>query len=223
MYKDAKELLNKEIDFGLKKQIYYSIHNGTEVFKEVLGRSIDVFGADLSTNILPRVMTFCIDRQFSPDLYVAKNGFESNTRSVNVFNYKVVELANSNMLLHVAKTKNGILLPNKSKYKLEYSRNNDFGQEQLKLDLGDKHNTKVINSPYYGIIVYSIGRGYEVQSINLIVPNYNMEHYLEKIDIKEEIERLKTVENDRENEKTLVTLKDIVKNNKEEIINKKIN
>ena len=46
-----------------------------------------------------------------------------------------------------------------------------------------------------------------------------METYIEKIDIKSEVERLKTVQNDIQNEKTLITLKNEF--NKSKIINKK--
>lgn len=46
-----------------------------------------------------------------------------------------------------------------------------------------------------------------------------METYIEKIDIKSEVERFKTVQNDIQNEKTLITLKNEF--NKSQIINKK--
>lgn len=46
-----------------------------------------------------------------------------------------------------------------------------------------------------------------------------METYIEKIDIKSEVERFKTVQNDTQNEKTLITLKNEF--NKSQIINKK--
>lgn len=46
-----------------------------------------------------------------------------------------------------------------------------------------------------------------------------METCIEKIDIKSEVERLKTVQNDIQNEKTLITLKNEF--NKSKIINKK--
>ena len=32
MYNSAKELIQNEIDYELKKQIYYSIANGVEIF-----------------------------------------------------------------------------------------------------------------------------------------------------------------------------------------------
>ena len=46
-----------------------------------------------------------------------------------------------------------------------------------------------------------------------------METYIEKVDIKSEVERFKTAQNDIQNEKTLITLKNEF--NKNQIINKK--
>lgn len=218
MYNNAKELVKKEIDYDLKKQIYYSVSNGVEIFKILKINNIEIFDNELSSNILSRVMTFCIDRQFSPDIYISKNGFESNIKRVNVFNYKVAELRNNNMVIHIAKTKIGKNMPNKSSYKLSYAQNNNFKQQQLKLDLCG-NNQKIIEGPYYGIITYSISESLQIKSINLIIPSPDMESYIEKIDIKSEVERLKTVQNDRQNEKTLVTLKNEIK--KSQIINKK--
>ena len=104
MYNNAKELIQGEVDYELKKQIYYSISNGVEIFKSLKISNIEIFDNELSSNILSRIMTFCIDRQFSPDIYINKNGFESNIKSVNGFNYKVAELRNNNMVMHIAKT-----------------------------------------------------------------------------------------------------------------------
>ena len=163
-------------------------------------------------------MTFCIDRQFSPDIYINKNGFESNIKTVNVFIYKVAELRNSNMVIHIAKTSKGKSLPTKSVYKLEYAQNNNFSQQQLKLDLIGNTN-KVTVGPYYGIITYNIDSNLEIKTINLVIPELDMETYIEKVDIKSEVERFKTAQNDIQNEKTLITLKNEF--NKNQIINKK--
>ena len=218
MYNSAKELIENEIDYELKKQIYYSISNGVEIFKELKIGNIEIFDNELSSNILSRIMTFCIDRQFSPDIYVNKNGFESNIKTVNVFNYKVAELRNNNMVIHIAKTTKGRNLLSKSVYKLKYAQNNNFKQQQLKLDLVGNTN-KVTIEPYYGIITYNVDQNLEIKAINLIIPASDMETYIEKIDIKSEVERLKTVQNDIQNEKTLITLKNEF--NKSKIINKK--
>lgn len=218
MYNNANELIKNEIDYELKRQIYYSISNGVEIFKSLKIGNIEIFDNELSSNILSRIMTFCIDRQFSPDIYINKNGFESNIRAVNVFNYKVAELRNKNMVIHIAKTNKGKSLPNKSAYKLECAQNNNFEQQQLKLDLMGNTN-KITVGPYYGIITYNIDQDLEIKSINLIIPASDMETYIEKIDIKSEVERFKTVQNDVQNEKTLITLKNEF--NKSQIINKK--
>lgn len=218
MYDNAKELIQGEVDYELKRQIYYSISNGVEIFKSLKIDNIEIFDNELSSNILSRIMTFCIDRQFSPDIYINKNGFESNIKKVNVFNYKVAELRNKNMVIHIAKTNRGKSLPTKSGYKLRYAQNNNFKQQQLKLDLAEKTNKTTVE-PYYGIITYNVGRNLDIESINLVIPATDMETYIEKIDIKSEVERLKTVQNDKQNEKILVTLKNEFK--KSQIVNGK--
>lgn len=218
MYDNAKELIQGEVDYELKRQIYYSISNGVEIFKSLKIDNIEIFDNELSSNILSRIMTFCIDRQFSPDIYINKNGFESNIKKVNVFNYKVAELRNKNMVIHIAKTNRGKSLPTKSGYKLIYAQNNNFKQQQLKLDLSEKASKTTVE-PYYGIITYNISRNLDIESINLVIPAIDMETYIEKIDIKSEVERLKTIQNDKQNEKTLVTLKNEFK--RSQIINEK--
>lgn len=218
MYNNAKELIEKEIDYELKKQIYYSISNGIEVFKSLEISNIEIFDNDLSSNILPRIMTFCIDRQFSPELYVNKGGFVSNVKIVNMFNHKVAELRNNNMVLHIAKT-NKRILPNISAYKLEYAQNNNFRQQQLKWDLFENTN-KITAGPYYGIVTYKVDKNLEIKEINLVIPATDMKTYIEKVDIKGEVERLKTVQNDKQNEKTLVTLKNEIR--KSQIVNNEL-
>ena len=122
------------------------------------------------------------------------------------------------MVIHIAKTTKGRNLLSKSVYKLKYAQNNNFKQQQLKLDLVGNTN-KVTIEPYYGIITYNVDQNLEIKAINLIIPASDMETYIEKIDIKSEVERLKTVQNDIQNEKTLITLKNEF--NKSKIINKK--
>ena len=165
-------------------------------------------------------MTFCIDRQFSPDIYINKNGFESYIKRVNNFNHKVAELGNNNMVIHIARITGRKVLPNKSAYRLRYALNNNFKQQQLKLNL-DGNTNKVTVGPYYGMITYNIDQDLEIRAINLIIPSSDMNTYIEKVDIKSEVERFKTVQNDEQNEKTLITLKNEFNKSKSKIINEK--
>ena len=77
MYSNVDELLKNEITPDFQRQIYYGVQNGTVIFKELLGDNIELFGNSLSSNVLPRIMNFCINRQFSPEIYISKNGFIS--------------------------------------------------------------------------------------------------------------------------------------------------
>ena len=209
MYDNAKELIQNEMDFEFKKQIYYSISNGIEIFRELKIKNIEIFDSELSSNILSRIVTFCVDMQFSPDIYIPKNGFESSIKVVNNFKHKVVELRNANMIIDIARIKGNGQLPYKSKYRLKYAQNNNFSCQQLKLNLGENIN-KIYTEPYYGIITYNVSQNLELEKINLVIPTLDMESYIEKIDIKNEFERFRTIQNDKQNEKTLVTLKNSI-------------
>lgn len=101
---------------------------------------------------------------------------------------------------------------------MRYALNNNFKQQQLKLNL-DGNTNKVTVGPYYGMITYNIDQDLEIRAINLIIPSSDMNTYIEKVDIKSEVERFKTVQNDEQNEKTLITLKNEF--NKSKIINEK--
>lgn len=103
---------------------------------------------------------------------------------------------------------------------MRYALNNNFKQQQLKLNL-DGNTNKVTVGPYYGMITYNIDQDLEIRAINLIIPSSDMNTYIEKVDIKSEVERFKTVQNDEQNEKTLITLKNEFNKSKSKIINEK--
>ena len=71
------------------------------------------------------------------------------------------------------------------------------------------------------MITYNIDQDLEIRAINLIIPSSDMNTYIEKVDIKSEVERFKTVQNDEQNEKTLITLKNEFNKSKSKIINEK--
>ena len=71
---------------------------------------------------------------------------------------------NNNMVIHIAKTTKGRNLLSKSVYKLKYAQNNNFKQQQLKLDLVGNTN-KVTIEPYYGIITYNVDQNLEIKAI----------------------------------------------------------
>ena len=71
------------------------------------------------------------------------------------------------------------------------------------------------------MITYNIDQDLEIRAINLIIPSSDMNTYIEKVDIKSEVERFKTVKNDEQNEKTLITLKNEFNKSKSKIINEK--
>ena len=211
MYSNVNELLKNEITPDFQRQIYYGVQNGTVIFKELLGDNIELFGNSLSSNVLPKIMNFCINRQFSPEIYISKNGFVSYVKKVNSFGQKIVVLENENLILHVAKVQRGNKLPSEAKYKKALAQNNTFEDGQLQMDLWNKDSNKINVLSNYGIISYSLTKDFNVESIFLVIPNTTCDGYIGDIDIMAEVEKIKSVDTDKQNEKTLITLKEKVK------------
>jgi len=74
----------------------------------------------------------------------------------------------------------------------------------------------------YGIISYSLTKDFNVESIFLVIPNTTFDGYIGDIDIMSEVEKIKSVDTDKQNEKTLITLKEKVKEDIKEQQEKKI-
>ena len=110
MYKSAKELIKGEVTPELELQIYYSVKNGIEVYKEFERENASLFMGSLRNNVMPRIVTYCIEKQFSPEMYIGKNNFFSQILKVNNFGYEVAEIRNNNIVIHFSKVKNGIFL-----------------------------------------------------------------------------------------------------------------
>ena len=208
MFKNATELLESEISLDFMRQIYYGVQNGTTIFKELVERNPELFNNGLSNNIIPKLVSFCINSQFSPEMYVSKDGFLAYIQTVNGFGYNVVVLENENLILHVAKVNRGNKLPSKAKYKLSLAKNNNFEEGQMQLNLWESGNNVAVLGRNYGVISYSLGKDYQVDSIVLAIPNTGFDSYLADVNIKEVVERIKSVDNDKQNEKTLITLKE---------------
>lgn len=215
MYNNADELIKNEIDNEFMKQVYYGIENGIEIYKELLGNNLELFGNSLSSNVLPRLVSFCINSQFSPEVYVSKSGFKSYIKKTNSFGATIVVLEKKNLVLHVTKVSVGNHLPGKAKYKLELAQNNNFDELQLKINLENENSKENIISQNYGIISYSLNKDYTVSSIELVIPDKYFTNYLSKLNIKEKVEMFKNENTDKQNRKTLITLKEQIKENPE--------
>lgn len=214
MYRSAKELLKGEITPDLELQIYNSVKNGLEVYKEFVMENVSLFYGSLKNNVMPRIMTYCIEKQFSPEMYVGKDEFSSNIVKVNNFGYEVAEIRNKNIVIHFSKVKNGIFKASNAKYKLKYAQNNNFKENQMMI--GEMNNQPIIKEGlYYGMVTYGISEQNELKTLNLLIPNSNITTYLENIDIKNLVEKFNIDEHEEENHKKIVSLKEGILNKKE--------
>jgi hypothetical protein len=90
------------------------------------------------------------------------------------------------------------------------------------MDLWNKDSNKINDISNYGIISYSLTKDFNVESIFLVIPNTTFDGYIGDIDIMSEVEKIKSVDTDKQNEKTLITLKEKVKEDIKEQQEKKI-
>ncbi|CDE14935.1 putative uncharacterized protein [Clostridium sp. CAG:470] len=214
MYKNAKELIEKEITTDLEIQIYKSIKNGIEVYKEFENENSFLFSGSLSNNVMPRIITYCVEKQFSPEMYVSKEGFNSRIIKVNNFGYEVAEIKNDNLVIHFSKVKGGIFKASSAKYKLKYAKNNSFMDNQM--IIGEMNNNLTVKDGlYYGMVTYSIDESRKLKTLNLLIPNSQITSYLENIDIKKIAEKFNVIEDKEENYKKIVSLKEDILNKRE--------
>lgn len=214
MYKSAKELIKGEVTPELELQIYHSVKNGIEVYKEFERENASLFMGSLRNNVMPRIVTYCIEKQFSPEMYIGKNNFFSQILKVNNFGYEVAEIRNNNIVIHFSKVKNGIFKPSNARYKLKYANNNNFIGNQMMI--GEMNSKPIIKEGlYYGMVTYGINEQRELKTLNLLIPNSDITTYLENVNIKELAEKFSTVRQEEENHKKIVSLKEDILKKKE--------
>jgi len=150
-----------------------------------------------------------IYRQFEPDMLSETFPFTPKPERVNNFNYKTLNLLRRNVIINVAKAKDKNSLPRKSKYKLENCRLNNFSQKQLFYNVKSK-KLIVTNEPYYLFLTYGVKDDYEIDFVNLIVPNAGMTSILKNIDLMSEFALYTQDVPQEEVEKRITSLKNDV-------------
>lgn len=211
MYKSAEELISKNIPIITRNSICNMIEMGIFVYKGLRKDNELLFSNILGSNINQRLLSYCITRQFGPDMIDKEIQFISSIRSVNTFGYKVVELKNEKLILHISRSKN--LLPNKANYKLDLSSNNDFKSNQQIMQEFENGSIRVFDTPYYAFINYFINKKDELEYVNIVVPNHKMDEviYSERIYNKNNTLKLMEDINIDEVEKRIVTIKEEIK------------
>lgn len=206
---DIKKIIDTNISLKVKNSICKTIETGIYIFKELKENNNSLFMTDLSSNITQKLLSYCINRQFAPDMIDNEIKYEVYLKNVNPFGYKIVELKNEKIILHISKSKT--LLPNKAKYKLELAHNNDFNSNQQVMKVFEDKIVKTADSPYYVCITYDLDKLLNIKSVNIVVPNYNMNEIIYSEDIY--ISRFSLVDNiDKEDvEKKVVKIKEELK------------
>lgn len=212
MYKNANELINENISTITENSICNMLEIGIVAYKRIIKENELLFNNSLSSNINQRLLAYCVARQFGADMIDSEIPFTSDIRKVNSFGYKVVELKNNMLTLHISKNKN--LLPKKAGYKLDLCLNNDFESNQQVLEEFKDKTVKVVDSPYYGFINYYINRESELEYVNIVIPNYNMSEVIYSKRIFDKNSGIKLIDNidDKEIEKRIVTIKSEIEN-----------
>ncbi len=207
---EIEKVVKENITLKTKISICKMIERGILVFKRIESDNETLFQTDLASNIMPRLLSYCINRQFAPDM-LEDMEYEVYIKNVNSFKYKIVELKNQNIILHVCKSKT--LLPNRAKYKLELASTNIVEENQQVMEIFKNDIIRTKNSPYYGIISYDLDKMNNINSINIVVPNYNMQSVIYSENIYKYLNKFEVLDNNenKEVEKRVVTIKQELK------------
>ena len=184
------------------------IENGVTIFKAIQNEKAGLFGSDLTSNISTRLLGYCVLRQFAPDMILDSVNFESHIQSVNSFGYKIVELSNKRVIVHIANSKS--MMPSKSKYKLKLANQNDFENSQIIMDVFKNNIVGTKELPNYAFVSYYVDKQFNIKHIDIVIPNYNMSEIIYSEDIYNEYKKMNFEDdiNEKDNiEKKIVTIK----------------
>ncbi len=210
LYKDADELLKRELPPRITSQIYPLFVAGNVAYNQITNNQKykNIFHSELFPNARAHLMNFLICRQFEQDMLKTSFPFDARILKVNNFGRKNIELFKENIVIHIAKAKDEDSLPSRSGYRESYSYLNRFLEKQLMFSCDDIKNISVDSEPYYIFLTYG-GKDNTIDFVNLIVPNAGMTNILKKVNLKESLSLFKFSEESiaKTEEKNITKLK----------------
>jgi hypothetical protein len=202
-YSNPNQLLQSEFSDSVTSHFYPIIQNAYTAYHELIKDSF--FNSELKSNVIGSLLSYGVDRQFEKDMLSKSFPLKSSIIRVNNFGRKAILLKSKNAVLTICRTNEPYKLPSKSKYKLQLAKSNQFQKEQLVIDLFDPQRPSFTSEPYYVILTYG-GANRELDFLNLLVPDAEMNTYLECVDLRSRFIQY-TNNAPKLNEKEIVKLK----------------
>lgn len=219
-YKTLDEDINRELKGDIIRPIYIIFNQAIKTYEELMHKESDIFQGEYFNDIKGRLLGYIIKRAFSSELLSENFPFKVICTGMN-FNQKRPELRRGNILLTIAKTSEICKLPNRSKYKLKYSKGNSALAKQLFIK--DIDTLKVDDIPYYGIICYNYSDN-ELKFLDILIPDNNYKTVIKRVNIPMIMSiDTKSNANDEKQQESILDESALKKEIEKDIINKKIN
>lgn len=141
---------------------------GDATYFDLMEAESPMFAHPYFTDLKGRIRTKLVQMQCEIEHYDNRFPFEFSEREF-CYGYKVPELRNENIIIHIAQSSSPTALPSKADYKNDLTYNNDMLCRQMKLDWGEH---KYVQEPLYGLLVFGGRRGKTFCRLQLPEPGY---------------------------------------------------
>ena len=176
------EILNEYFSTESRNILYQTFYIALSAYNSLLEEKKEFKESVFFSNIRTRLLTFMIYRQFDKDLLSEEYPFKVITEKVNNFGYTSLILHKNNINISLANTNKKGKLPNKSKYRIKYSRFNTLYDVQLRFKIDESGENEIIDAPIFFIIGYKVYGG-KFSYLNLMLPDNRMKNSLQNIDL----------------------------------------
>ncbi len=196
-------------------KIYQMLYVGITAYNMLMKENPDLKKSKFFINIKSRLLTFLIYRQFDEDMLSEAFPLKVDIDKVNKFGYNSLMLSNNKVKISLAKTKNKLSLPNKSKYRLKHCRDNYSIETQFKFNF-ESDDPKIIPAQKYVILGFKVRHG-ELEYLNYMIPDSSMEQAILNLSLTDEYYRfILDTKEEPETEERIAT----IKTQAEKLINK---
>lgn len=185
LYASAQELLDMELPRSYRAYLLPIVEDGVNVYNQLIGENNIWLNSLILGNIKGRLLSFCVARQFEPDMLSNTFPFTYVAEKVNSFGYRSSNLLKGNVVINIGKACQPNGLPYDSSYRKERCQTNSFPQNSLFMDIDENNSLFVTSGPYYSFLTYKV-IGDSLASVNLIVPNQNMSGCYVNVDLMSE-------------------------------------
>lgn len=172
-----EDYINTELNNTMLRPLYLIIKEATEVYEELFQKEKEIFSGEYFEEIKGRLLGYIIKRAFDKKFIPKNFPFDVACRNMS-FNQKRPEIKKGNILLTLSKVNDRNMLPNKSGYKIEYSKGNSLLSKQLMFE--DINTIKDI--PYYGILTYNYTDGV-LNFVDIIFPDSKYNNVIKRVPI----------------------------------------